>query len=291
MAVVHVKEVQAREGSQQVSSRHRYTRTFQVLTDEPTTGARAVRDAAGLPALGDTWEQLDAAGAAVLDADPLAFLVEKRAAQADPDNLQNWTVTCEYAGIDDPTLEPAQVSFLEEDWQESVQRDADGELVANSAGDPYEAGLTRDRKRGVIVITKNVLAFDPLQADRFRNSLNLFPFLAERYPPGFGAETCKMDSLTAEAVWYEDYSDIHYYRRTARIATDPAGWRAEILDAGFHRLVGGERQKIVLPGGGTPTTPVPLDGAGAVLAAGGTPVFRSFGRYVATDWAELDLEF
>lgn len=295
MAVAKVTEVTNRDTSADVNSRKRYMRQFQVLTDTQTDGAKQVLESLLLPAVGDVWEEIDAGGVQT-DVDTDAFCVERRAMQSDGDNLQNWMVTCSYVGVGDPTLEPAVVSFGADRYQETTQKDRSPvpKDVRNSAEDFYEAGLTRDRTRRVLHITKNVLTYDPHAIAE--DTVNLFPFLVDRFPPGFAPGTCKLDSLTADAVWYADNSDIHYWKRHAQISIDRNGWNALILDAGFHAIIavpvlGNTRGKIVMTDGSTPTVPQPLDGAGGKLAVGGTPVYNSFVRYEPVDWSALNLEF
>lgn len=295
MAVVHVKEVTNRDTSRDVNSRKRYTRTFQVLTDTTTDGAKQVLEDPLIPAYGDTWEEVDA-GAVVTDTDTDAFCVEKRATQNDADNFQNWMVTCEYVGVGDPTLEPAQVSFSNDRYQETTQRDVEDEWFRNSAEDFYESGFTRDRTRLVLHLVKNVLSFDPLNALQYVDTLNELPSFVARFPPGFAAQLCKLDSLTAEAVWYPDNSDIQYWRRTAQISIDARGWEVNVLDAGFHAIVtvpviGNARGKIIMPDGSTPSVPQPLNGTGGRLPVGGNPQYRTFIKYRAVDWTPLNLDF
>lgn len=307
MAVVHCKEVTGRDGSEDNVAKKRYTRTFQLLTDDPTDGAKVVKEHAELPGYGDVWEQVDAAGD-VTDTDDEAFCVEKRVSQVDGENFQNWQVVCEYVGRGDPTREPADVQWNTTKFQKAVQRDADGKLIANSARDPFEAGLTKDANRFQVTITKNVLTWNPAAVASFVDTTNEDPFLLDRHPPGLARGTCKLSSLGATAVWYDDLSDIHYWKRTAVVEVDLAGWNAVPLDAGFQAVVsvpgvapvgGLKKGKIVLADGTTPSTPQPLNGAGGKLPVGADPVYCDgiggrpgpFVLYPLASWAVLELEY
>jgi hypothetical protein len=299
MAVVWVREVVGRGGNREVNSRKRYTRVFQVITDDPSDGTKVVRDDPTLPDYGDPWVQLDANDVQT-DIDTDAFCVEKRATQTDENNPQNWVCICEYVGLGDPTAEPPRVHWTGEKYQKASQTDATGTLVANSAGDPYSSGMTRDRHRSILIIERNILTWDPDWPDTYLDTLNLFAILTDRHPPGGkAAATCKMDELDAEPVYYSNYpvsTDIHYWRQKIKISIDPEGWLEDILDAGFHqlvpRLVGSPlRIKIIDPAGGYPSTPRPLDGSGHALAVGGSPVYRSFVKHETADWTELNITY
>lgn len=290
MAVVACNEVTGREGARDKNANKRYTRVFQVLTDAPTDGAKQVIEHPGLPGYGDIWE-LVTYGGDVLDQDQEAFLVEKRPAQTDPDNLLNWTVYCEYVGRGDPTLEPPEIDWDTQKWQKTTQEDVYGVFVANSAGDPYQDGLTADRSRFTVTIRQNVLTWDPVDAANYLDTLNEQMFLATAHPPGFLPALCKLSSLGASAVWYESNAAVHYWRRTAKVEVSLYGWRTRKLDEGFNEVVLGERVPIILPGGGKPASPVPLDGAGARIAPAGTPTYREFDGYPLADWTPLNLEY
>ena len=311
MAVVSVREVTNRTGERDMTTRKRYTRVFQVLADSPTDGAQLVREDPGLPAYGDPWLSIAVDGVTVLDQDLDARCVQKNATQTDADNFQNWTVNCEYAGIGDPTFEPPVVNWTHEKYQITENVDAIGQPVVNAAGDFFAGGMTRDRTRYVVTIQTNVATFDPILAESFKDTTNAAVFLADRHPPGFGIGTCKLDSLQAEPVYYPDYdpvnmTDIHYWRRTAKVAVDSAGWEAVFLNAGFQCLVipagGGAatRRKCIDPNTGAfASTPQPLASDGTQLPVGGTPTYTDgedgrpgpFVKYKLADWTILDLDY
>jgi hypothetical protein len=297
MAVVHVKEVTDRETSRDKNGNKRYVRTFQVLCDAATDGARIVLEAVGIPAYGDTWEDTLAG-----DADLDAFVVDKRASQNDRENFQNWTVTVSYAGRTDPVSEPPEVSWATVKYQVAYQEDNDtpAKKVVNSAGDPYEGGLLRDRARLVVTIRKNVLpaAWEGIDPTDYIDTTNELPYLATRFdaPNGVLPGLAKLSDLSADAVWIEDRSDVHFYRRTSKVEIDAYGWTQKVLDAGFNFLMPGglwgfDKVPIILPAGGRPSSPYPLDGSGAPLGVGGTPVFNTFVPHPSKDWTVIDVEY
>lgn len=296
--IAHCKEVYNRAGEIEQNTRKRYTRTFQLLTPTPQHGASEVRECPLLPAMGDRWERKDSAGA-VIEFDEDSRLVQKVATQNDPDNLQNWTVNCEYVGMGDPTAEPPDVQWGGDTYQEVTNRDARGELVCNSAGDPYEQGMTRDRHRRTLTITRNVLTWDPTVKNEFEDTLNLLPILVAEHSPGIGAELAKIDEIGAVAVFWEHYPIVRvpkYWRETIKISIDYRGWEADYLDAGLNELVvkDGNDVRVQMrdPKTGQPYTTVQLlDGDGHRLPVGNAPVYRTFIRYETKDWGPLNIGY
>ncbi|MFN9291365.1 MAG: hypothetical protein ACK6EB_25105, partial [Planctomyces sp.] len=58
---------------------------------------------------------------------------------------------------ENPLVQPAQISWDGENFEEVAIFDRDNKAVLNSAGDPFE-GLFRERTRRIISIVKNVAA-------------------------------------------------------------------------------------------------------------------------------------
>jgi hypothetical protein len=299
VAVAHFREITGRTGGDDKDRNKRYTRTFQILTDTTTDGAKQVLAFVFVPKLGAVWEEVDAAGV-VVATDPEAFAVDRRADQTNKDHPCDWLVTVEYAGREDPVSEPPEVSWSCVKYQVQTQRDADDVWAVNSAGDPYEGGLTRDRSRMVVTIRKNVLFWDPQAALAYLDTLNEQMFLPVAHPPGFLPGLCKLSDIGADAVWREKRDSVLYWKRTAKVEIDLYGWQAKILDAGFHEKldtpvtvfgVAVKRRDIMLPGGGKPSSPVPLNGAGKKLAHDGTPVFNQFSPYELADWSLLNIDY
>jgi|GEM_PF-6272894 len=290
MAVVHCKEVVDRSGDIDKLSAKRYTRTFQLLTDSRTDGAAIVRDYAGLPDIGDAWESVNEFDV-VTDIDVDAFCVEKRATQTNKDCPNDWTVKCEYVGKGDPTLEPAEVDWSCVKYQAAMQRDFYDVWVRNSAGDPFEGGITRDKTRFAVMIRKNVLTWDPAEALEYIDTTNQAIFLFASHFPGFAPGMCKLSDLNASAVWYEDLSGIHYWKRQAKIEISTEGWELKILDAGFRKLVSGATKPIMDTVGAKISSPALLDGSGAVVAPAGNPVWLTFTPYEPKDWTPLALDY
>lgn len=291
MAVTECFEIVGRDGSEDKLTSKRYVRVFRILCDSPTDGAAIVLAHPELPQRGSTWESVDADGV-VTDADLDAFCVDRQARSNNADWPGEWIVTCNYAGRGDPLLEPAEVEWSCTKYQVAMQKDWFGIWVKNSAGDPFESGITRDKTRFVVTIRQNVLDWDPVDALDYIDTTNEGVFLFDKHPPGFAAGLCKISDMGAVAVWKEDLSEIHYWKRTAKVEIDIDGWDAYVLDAGFNKVVDGRRVPIVFPGGAKPSSPVPLDNAGTPLGPAADPVYRpAFTRYAPKEWSPLGLDY
>lgn len=299
MAVVHCKEVTGRGADQTKKSVRRYTRIFQILTSSGTDGSKTVLAHPELPALGDAWEEVT--NGVQTDLDPSARCVEKRATQTDGENHQNWMVYCEYTGLFDPLLEPPDVDWGGEKYQESTRKDIAGRLYANAAGDPYESGLIRDRNRRVLTIRRNVLTWNPVEEDQYVDTLNELAFLVGRHPPGFAARLCKIDEISAVPVFFEHYPDDvdpHYYRKTVKVSIDRRGWDDAPLNYGRRALlfndILGIFEPVKIPDrGGATGGPILLAATGVKLAAGAAETYIDppFKKYETKDWTPLALEY
>lgn len=292
MAVAECHEIVGREGSEDKITNKRYVRTFRILCDLPTDGAGEVLACPDLPQRGDVWEAVDAEGT-VTDTDFDAFCVERRVSSSDPNWPGLWVVVCNYAGKGDPTLEPPRVVWSTVKFQKTFQKDVNNKRYATTLGEPFEGGRMRDATRFTLVIKRNVLTWDPIEALDFIDSVNQYAYLTTRHPPGFDPGTCKLSDLSADAVWLEDNSDIHYYEWTARIEFCKDGWDTKILNAGYEVKNPSSptgRSPFVNEAGRSPV-PVPLTESGDPLPSGAEPYYIPFVEYLPANWGSLDLEF
>lgn len=298
MSVVAFTETTSRDGSQDVDSNKRYRRTFQVLTGTPQDGAAVVLAYAEIPNFNDAYAYTDDTvpefPVLVIDGDAVVVQVE---VSQDDDNLQNWTVIVHYAGVEDPEAQPAEVDYSPTRYQKALVEDLDDEPVRNSAGDPFADGITVDRTRFTLVVTKNLVSFDPVEMLEYQDTVNQAPFLVEVHPPGFDAETCKL-TVGAKRVRKQGTSQFYWAVRY-EIDIDREGWRVKPRDAGFnyYDAVANKKLPIISEATGLPySTPQLLDGSGAVLPQDGDPVIAGpggagFKGYEVKDWAPLGITY
>jgi hypothetical protein len=321
--VVMCNEVSERSGDRDQNSNHRYQREFQVITSDATAGTGTVLDyiQANVANFSDintgtpvsVYEEFDLALGALVYTDVDSVCVSMSARQNDKNDLQNWIVTVYYVGLQDPTLEPAEIDSGDTKWQEAMIRDESVDPVTglpapvpccNSAGDPIDGGILRDRTRTTLVIVKNIPweMWDPVVAAGYKDTLNDYLFGLTWFPTGFPIGTVKLSSLTAKRIQRTDQLSF-YAQRRAFFEIDPHGWNAFVRDAGYFALdpTTGIKDAIRFPRTGVPASyPILLDGAGHLLNSNWIPNFTTtppvvfpatgFVRYRQADWTQLNLE-
>ena len=122
MAVQIVEEITGRNGSKDVDTNKDYRRIWIVRTSAPQDGANVVLAAPGIPLFNDPFMYLD-------DTDPdnpvpvvddTAVAVKIVASQDNADDPLDWRVTVDYLGVEDPTLQPAEVEYSPTRYAEKV---------------------------------------------------------------------------------------------------------------------------------------------------------------------------
>jgi hypothetical protein len=292
MSVELVNEITGRDGSQDVDTNKKYRRTFIVRTSTPQDGASVVLTAPGLPLFNDPYQYLD-------DSDPLdpvpvtdtaVVAVDIQVTQDNANDPQDWRVIVQYAGVEDPTSQPPDVDYSPVRYQKSLVVDLNDDPVVNSATDPFEGGITVDRTRFTLTITKAVDTFDPVAALAYQETLNQFSFLVAAHPPGFDPGTCKL-TLSAKRIRRKGTFSF-YWMRTAVIDIDREGWTVKVRDAGYNELVGGAKRIILISGGIQASSPQLLKPDGTKLPTGDPiPNPLEFEGYETKDWTSLALEY
>lgn len=284
MGIVSVKEqFEGRDTSQGIKRERTYKRVFDVLTDDPRTGGFAVRAALGI-VIGDPY-QLGVDGVdAWAEGDTGAFATSIRAAVSSDDG-RTWRAEVDYGPYDPETTtspldEPEEVSWDGVTFEVPVDYDADGTAIVNSAGDPYDPPVIREDDRPVLTIVRNELEFDPDLSDLYRGSTNSATFF------GRAAGTVKMLPIRAQRLWSANLqlNNGFYWRVTYTFHINKDGWKKKLLDQGYQEVVSGNRKKILVDGLPV-SSPQLLNGSGAKLAVGGTPVYKEFTVHKPRDFS------
>jgi hypothetical protein len=244
-----------------------------------------------LPQVGDPHPQ-----ALALDPDTNVLLRRKR--YQEQDVQKKWVVECEYnTGAPDPSLqaqdpldEPPDIKYGQERVDVAVQYDLDGNLVVNSAGDPFESGLLLEDALPVVTITDNVRTFGVSDQTQYLLKCNVLPMWGQ---PA-GAVLCTTYGASRQyrngVVYWQRSSSWKLMSALQTILTGGNWQFANIVDAGYRQLVGGMRQNITSPGGQQLSRPSLLNGAGAVqTAAMPVLVYRTFTVRTAVDFGGADL--
>ncbi|HYE20983.1 MAG TPA: hypothetical protein VEA69_21230 [Tepidisphaeraceae bacterium] len=181
--------------------------------------------------------------------------------------------------------------------QKAWEKDRNGLLVKNSAGDPFDPPITTEENLAEWTFVRSQTSVSEVWFDDFANAVNAFPFTIGDQE--YDADTLRVSKLTYNEIPATENTPV-YYQVTIVISQDPLGWNPAPLDRGFRKLVDGERRKIIDKGSGMPVaTPALLDGTGGELAVGGTPVYldgeapSTFGPFILHkrmdfDWLALD---
>lgn len=286
MAIISVTERTQEKGFDRPTGEIRYTRGFQVISDDPTDSAEDVRTAAGIPDIGDTFP--DNAG---------AFVNSVKAKMLKPDQDRvNWLVTVTYSTIvtsitpwTDPLDEPPTYVYSFERRTFAPDVDETGAPVSNPVGDPFDPGVTIDFHMLKIRVTRNLAAYDPLSARTFLDTVNDAIFTIDT--TAYAAFTLRMLDFSATSV-------ADYFRVTWEMLYDPTGapvgpglHNIDVLNAGFNYYeVAATTPKIRAMNEGQPTpNPVLLEADGTLVADGDDPSFSTFEFYPEEDWSSLDM--
>ena len=201
----------------------------------------------------------------------------------------NWIATANYdtqvAYEINPLNDPADIQWDGDNFEEVAVFDRNGQACLNSAGDPLQ-DLFRERSRRIVTVIKNVSAV-PSWIITNEDAVNSSSFTVD----GFSVPTGKAKLSAPRLGRWESRNGYTFRQMTMVFKLNKDGWASQPLDAGF-RYKNGTRRDIITNSDGTlPSTPVALNGSGAVLAnpSPTNAVFLSFNLYPAYDFNLLPL--
>ena len=105
--------------------------------------------------------------------------------------------------------------------------DKNGDLIVNSAGQPFDGGIPVDARLGTVIFRRNVLAvgYDKEMVLRDSGKVNSTTFL--------GAEPGTLQCDIEAEEHFE--GAFHYVSETYTLAYDPTGHQPKPVDAGFYQ--------------------------------------------------------
>jgi hypothetical protein len=269
MGIISVGEKLSRSGEQNGKGEVTYSRLFQVITDDPWTGAKAVREAVPI-AIGEPY-------VTSTESDSASVCIGKNASCNSEDG-KRWDVTVSYGDNSkveeqNPLAEPADISWSFAQFTRPVDIDCDSVAILNAASDPYSEPIETDDSRPVLKVTRNEAGFDPALANAYRDATNSDSFM------GFSPGCCKVSNISATRTKFAnpELGDF-YYVTSYEIHFNPDGFDRKILNAGLRELVevdGEIVKKPILIAGQPVSEPHLLDENGKALEQGGEPVFRT----------------
>lgn len=142
--------------------------------------------------------------------------------------------------------------------------DADGNPLRNAAGDFYDPLPEGPVGDMTFQLTVRRVSLTPFLGKSWRRNSDIWHSLA--------AGTCLTGEISADLT---SEGGVIHWKINVPIIYREAGHARGILNAGYNQLVGGVRKRIVGEDGYEPTSPVPLDAVGAVLASGSPLVVNS----------------
>lgn len=216
-------------------------------------------------------------------------LLNKNARQADDRNGEIWEVTCQYgfALAEFPWQEPPVYQWGSQSTEQIVDYDvATKKPIKNSAGAPFDPGVTATRFEATLTVSRNEIDFNQAYTSQYTGAVNKSKFYGAN--PGFVMCT----GIPATTQYYIDqrgqrtrYWSVQYIFAFR----NQFSWQPKILDAGYMKKSGSGGLIPITIAGREPSSPVPLDGDGQPLANPDTdePNWLDFKTYPELDFSAL----
>jgi hypothetical protein len=243
MSVISVKDAnEDRTGDVDEKGNRTYTRTLIVETDSLGDGPAVVRNATGVPQIGDAYayrnefdSQAKCRGVRISNLQGEKFGPQR----------QGWNVVATYKSEkeeeneNDPlnatpdirygrnrlTVVADRGTLIEESGQET-----DDEPVVNTAGQVFDPPPEKYKSRRTLTVTRNEASYNKAQADDYAEAINSDTF--DGSPP----KTVKCLSITAAGPEFDPEGN-KYWVVTYEFEFEPHGWEDEILNQGRMALV------------------------------------------------------
>lgn len=170
--------------------------------------------------------------------------------------------------------------------------DLAGTAVINSAGQPFDPPLEVPSSNLTFTVEayKDLAGFDPTAKQlTYQDAINDSGLLIAVTPSATTAWPAKTVRCNEYNVVSVTENGATYWKVTITLEIKLTGWQPSVLDAGTVFLASASKppQKIVDSKGDAHDKPIPLDGAGHPLAAGGTLVYKTFKGYETRNFAAL----
>lgn len=248
------------------------TRVFFVHTDDAQDSGFIVRNASGLPLVGESHPE-----------DP-SYIVQRRTAQRAVDPGLSWVVTCEYGRSknpsedDNPFNEPVRVSYRSNSQDVPLIVDLEDNPVLCSNACPYLDPVIVTRAHPVWVFVRNEPNDPSSIATSYVDHVNNGTYLGK--PTG----TIKCTDIDGEKQFQ---SNQPYWEVTYTFSYRVDGWQPAPLNHGFMELSGGAHIKIKDSEGRDISEPRLLDANGAKLSAAASFTSASYGSFVGYNTANF----
>ena len=282
MTVTYKGEIHTSRKGKNTQGVRSYSRTFRLVTDTKADGVFDVGSHSSLPVIGDNFPGDLYAYCSTLSVECT-------------DGFSGWTVTADYttttSTIDriNPADNGEKISWSSEIYQEPVFIDTQDppEAVLNSAGDLFlDPSPTRDASHLIARVKKNVTSV-PSWILQYQNAVNSGAITIGGLSIGAGLAKVQRIEIGEGQI----FGTATFYPLSLEIHIHKDGWRLKPLDAGFRKRNADGDLVVIVNKGDTEevTQPVPLDGAGDVLAdpTPSTAIFGNFTIYEELDFSAL----
>lgn len=294
MSVIIWKEIAERGGSIDDENNRDNRRKFFAVTNNRSDGPNTVRAYASCPRVGQRYETGN-------DSDPFCFVKKVNVEQIEKHPFA-WEVDVEYSSrprtkcsetlSDDPLDQPPKIRGLNNHYQRALQKDEDGKAIVDSAGLPYDPPQEIEDVRHGVVITRNEASLNMAQIVAYNGATNSDSFWGlekEQARVWIEWEIAYCDS---QETCYS-YAVKTYTIEIRNEQSEPKSFRLELLDAGFSAFARGagpdDQPRRIKFGDEYPHNPVPLDGAGGILAPGAEKKYNIFHPIRRKPFAALNL--
>lgn len=241
----------------------RYEADYQVLTTDKNDGPAIVSLANGIPRYGDVY-----AVGTELDFGVNCISIEPRQDTTSPYKWIVHVVWSAELGSDpqninpNPTIRPAIIRWLHEEYQEETEKDINGTLIATANGERFMPPTQVTRFRPVVHIERNYLVFNDSLQFNYLDAVNSDSWL------GGTARTWRCRQLQVDPMFERN---IRYKRVTAEMVYKYDEWTLTRLHEGYkYRQSSATTSLIESPGR---KTPVFLDSTGVKAT---TPSYLTF---------------
>lgn len=228
-------------------------------------------------------------GAVLVDIDP----------QQDEERPDFWVVTCSYTSNPDiktedppdenPLLRPAIVTRSPQQRQRVLERDTNGDLYLNTAGDLFIPPEEREEHPPSYTVTKNMIVWPYALEIAYADAINsdVIAIVSKGISAAIG--TMKFNGFSGSEQFENDMA---FWSVSASFEVNWEGWNAPILSCGYQEKKYDAIEDeyylwpIVARNAESTPGPIPLNSAGAADPYG-TPFYMPFKKYREVPFATL----
>jgi hypothetical protein len=272
MAVISCVEIGGSSGGVDQNGVRNHKRKFRVKVDDPRTNRVDIMKAPGVR-LTDAYPDDTDAQCVNYDYD------------SEDDDCMSWIVIVNYGmpkdgksleQIDNPLLEPLEISTDGILFQRAILFDANNKPIVNAAGERFEEPIEIDDSRPIVILRRNVANYSPSYSYQYRNAVNGTSFL------GAAAKYVKVSKIAGNSAYHQKIGK--YAVVTGEFHFNPEGWTRKLINQGYNERAYDEKAnkwvlKPIKDGGVLRSTPALLDMQGKRLATGATPTTLEYQVY------------